>query len=118
MMTAQDLIRPDGTVALDALLAGLGLTEAELALALGMSQNSLATPPRSIALASQRKLRDFVEILMTVVPWAGSLPQAFDWFSTQPLASFGNRTAADLVRKGRAEAVKSHISRIAIGGYA
>ena len=116
--TAQDLTRPDGIVALDALLERLHLTKTELALVLGMSRDSLSKTSRLTAPASQRKLRDFVEILARVAPWAGSVPQAFAWFSAQPLPSFGDQTAADLVREGRAEAVKSYISRIAVGGYA
>ncbi len=67
---------------------------------------------------SQRKLCDFVEILARVAPWAGTMPQAFAWFTSQPLAPFGDQTAADLVREGRIETVRCYISRIAIGGYA
>ncbi|MCP1168904.1 hypothetical protein NHG85_10270 [Limimaricola sp. ASW11-118] len=110
-MAAQDLTRPDGTVALDALLDALQLTETDLALALGVPRASPDTP-------SQRELQDLVEILATVSSWAGSLPQAFAWFSTQTLPSFGGKTAADLVREGRAEAVKSYAARMALGGYA
>lgn len=116
--TAQELMQPDGTVALDALLDGLHLTKTDLALVLGMSRDSLSKTSRLTAQASQRKLRDFVEILVRVAPWAGSIPQAFAWFSAQPLPSFGDQTAADLVREGRTQAVKSYISRIAVGGYA
>ncbi|MFZ3583122.1 hypothetical protein ACOI1H_13260 [Loktanella sp. DJP18] len=116
--TAQDLMHPDGTVALDALLDDLHMNKSDLALTLGMSRESLSKTSRLTAQASQRKLRDFVEILVRVAPWAGSIPQAFAWFCAQPLPSFGDQTAADLVREGRAEAVKSYISRIAVGGYA
>jgi hypothetical protein len=116
--TAQEMMHPDGTVALDALLDGLHLTKTDLALVLGMSRDSLSKTSRLTAQASQRRLRDFVEILLRVTPWAGSLPQAFAWFSAQPLPSFGDQTAADLVREGRTEAVKAYISRIAVGGYA
>lgn len=115
---AHDLMQPDGTVALDALLDGLHLTKTDLALVLGMSRDSLSKTSRLTAQASQRKLRDFVEILVRVAPWAGSIPQAFAWFSAQPLPSFGDQTAADLVREGRSQAVKSYISRVAAGGYA
>ncbi len=116
--TAQDLMQHDGTIALDALLDDLHLNKTDLALILGMSRDSLSKTSRLTAQASQRKLRDFVEILVRVAPWAGSIPQAFAWFSAQPLPSFGDQTAADLVREGRAQAVKSYISRIAVGGYA
>lgn len=116
--TAQDLMQADGTVALEALLDGLHLTKTELALVLGMSRDSLSRTSRLTAQTSQRKLRDFTDILVRVAPWAGSIPQAFAWFSAQPLPSFGDQTAAELMREGRTDAVKSYISRIAVGGYA
>jgi hypothetical protein len=34
------------------------------------------------------------------------------------LPSFGDQTAEALVKEGRAEAVKRHLDRIAVGGYA
>lgn len=116
--TAQELTRPDGTVDLDLLLSGIHLSKTELAAVLGMSRDAVSKTSRLNSKASQRKLRDLVEILVRVSPWAGSIPQAFAWFTAQPLPSFGQQTAADLVREGRADAVKSYISRIAVGGYA
>jgi hypothetical protein len=59
-----------------------------------------------------------VEIVKRVLPWAGSVPQAFAWYRAQSLPGFGDRTAEDLVKEGRAEAVKAYLSRIAVGGYA
>ena len=44
--------------------------------------------------------------------------RAFAWFRSQPLPSFGDKTAEDLVKEGRAEDVKKYLSRIADGGYA
>ncbi|MCZ4262778.1 DUF2384 domain-containing protein [Limimaricola sp. G21655-S1] len=116
--TSQDLTLSDGTVALDALLEALHLTRTELACVLGMSPGSLSTAQRLSSEVSQQRLRDLVEILVRVTPWAGSLSRAFAWFSTQPLPSFGGRTAADLVREGRAEAIRFYVSRIALSGYA
>lgn len=118
MMTAQDLIRPDGTVALDTLLHGFRLTETELVGLLGVSVASTNEAPQLNDPASQRRLRDFVDILARIAPWAGSMPQAYVWFTSQPLTPFGEQTAAELVREGRIEAIRSYISRIAIGGYA
>ncbi len=117
-MTAQDLLRPDGTIALDNLLHSLRLTEIELAGLLGVSVTSPIEASPLNDPASQCKLRDFVDILARIAPWAGSMPQAFAWFASQPLAPFGDQTGADLFREGRIEAVRSYISRIAIGGYA
>ncbi len=106
--TIEDLTRPDGTFALDALLEMLHLTKTDLALVLGVPRLE----------HDQRLLHDFAEILVRVAPWAGSMPQAFAWYSAQPLPSFGDQTAADLLREGRAEAVKAYVSRLSVGGYA
>jgi hypothetical protein len=57
------------------------------------------------------------EIVELIEAWVGSNAQAVAWFEAQPLPSFGNMSAADLVREGRGAAVKAHIERIAEGGY-
>ena len=115
---AQDLTLPDGTVNLDLLVNSLRLSKTELAGVLGMSRDAMSKSARLRSKAAQRKLRDLVEILARVSPWAGSVPQAFAWFTSQPLPSFGHQTAADLLREGRVGAVKAYISRIEVGGSA
>lgn len=113
-----DLTRSDGSIAIDDLSGALLMTKTDLAAVLGMSRDSLSKSARLSSGATQRKLRDLVEILTRVTPWAGSIPQAFAWFCAQPLPSFGDQTPADLMREGRADALKSYLSRIAVGGYA
>ena len=54
--------------------------------------------------------QDIAEIINAVLPWTG--------YRSQCLPSFGDRTPEDLIREGRAEAVKSYINRIAVGGQA
>ncbi|MFD2741536.1 antitoxin Xre/MbcA/ParS toxin-binding domain-containing protein [Sulfitobacter aestuarii] len=58
------------------------------------------------------------EILELIEAWTGSYAQAVAWYDTEPLPSFGNVTAATLVRQGRADVVRAYIERIADGGYA
>ena len=59
-----------------------------------------------------------LEIIAQVTPWAGSTEQAWAWFQSQPLPSFGGLTAEALVKQGRIEALKQYIARIEIGGFA
>jgi hypothetical protein len=40
------------------------------------------------------------------------------WFRHQPIAAFGGRTAEELVREGRADAVVRHLEALADGVYA
>jgi hypothetical protein len=112
-----DVMRPDGCVAPDGLSSELRITKGELAIASGLSRDAVSKTTRLKARATQARLRDVVEIINRVMPWAGSAPQAFAWYRAQPLPSFGDRTAEDLVKEGRAEVVKSYLSRIAVGGY-
>lgn len=108
----------DGLVEPDRLTARLRVTKGELALAAGLSRDAVSKTARLASPATQARLRDVVEIVGRVLPWAGTAQAAFAWYRSQPLPSFGDQTAEDLVKEGRAEAVKRHLSRVALGGYA
>ncbi|HEX8663370.1 MAG TPA: XRE family transcriptional regulator [Beijerinckiaceae bacterium] len=107
-----DVICPDGTIEVGRLTDTLRISVGELRVALDLPADGI------YGLATERRLRDMVEIIGRVLPWAGSAPQAFAWYRAQPLPSFGDQTAEDLVKAGQAEAVKAYLSRIAISGYA
>jgi hypothetical protein len=113
-----EVVDPDGVVVADRLTATLRITKLELALALGLSRDAVSKTARLKSPATQARLRDVLEIMNRVLPWAGSVAQAFAWYRSQSLPSFGDQTAEDLVKEGRAEAVKAYLSRIAVGGYA
>lgn len=112
------VIGQDGQVETGRLIHELRITKTELAIALGLSRDSVSKTSRLKSRATQTRLRDVAEIINRVLPWAGSVPQAFAWYRAQPVPSFGDRTPEDLVKEGRAEAVKTYLSRIAVGGYA
>lgn len=107
-----------GLVAAARLSETLRITRGELAVALGLSRDAVAKTARSRSPATQSRLRDMVEILNRVRLWAGSPQQAFAWYRSQPLPSFGDQTAEALVKEGRAEAVKRYLDRITLGGFA
>lgn len=113
-----EVMTREGVVAADRLTSRLHITKIELARAFGLSGDAVSKAARVKTPATQKRLRDCVEIINRVLPWAGSLPQAFAWYRSQPLPSFGDRTAEDLVKEGRAEEVKTYLSRVAVGGYA
>ena len=114
----QSVISDTGLVAADRLSGLLRITRAELATAAGVSRDAVAKSARVATPATQARLRDMVEILNRVRAWAGSPQQAFAWYRSQPISSFGDQTAEALVKEGRAEAVKRYLDRIAVGGYA
>ncbi|WP_430911440.1 antitoxin Xre/MbcA/ParS toxin-binding domain-containing protein [Methylobacterium sp. sgz302541] len=114
----KDVMSSDGLVETGRLSAHLKVSKIELAAAAGLSRDAVSKTARLKAPATQSRLRDVVEIITRILPWAGSVPQAYAWYRAQPLPSFGDQTAEDLVKEGRAEAVKAYLARIAAGGYA
>jgi hypothetical protein len=114
----RDTLTADGEVAVDRLTAALHVTKAELASAFGLSRDAVSKSARRHSRTTRARLRDGVEIINRVLPWAGSGPQAFAWYRAQPLPSFGDQTAEELVKQGRADAVRRYLGRIAVGGYA
>ncbi len=113
-----DVVRQDGTVAADRLTDQLRVTRKELAAASGLSRDAVSKAARLRAPATQARLRGMVEVINRVLPWAGSVPQAFAWYRSQPIPAFGDQTAEQLVRQGRADHVLDYLGGIALGGYA
>jgi uncharacterized protein (DUF2384 family) len=113
-----DLLSDAGVVETDRLAELLHVTKGELALATGLSRDAVSKRARAASPKTQQRLRDTIDNINRAVPWAGSTARAFAWFRSQPLPSFGDKTAEDLLKEGRAQAVKDYLSRIADGGYA
>jgi hypothetical protein len=113
-----DSYEAGGAIAPDRLSGLLRITRSELAITLGLSRDAVSKTTRLQRPATQARLREMVDILNRVRAWAGSPQQAFAWYRSQPLPSFGDQTAEALVREGRAEAVRRYLDWIAVGGYA
>ncbi len=113
-----DVVGRDGLVRTDRLTDLLRVTRLQLAAAAGLSRDAVSKTARLAAPATQARLRDMIEILNRIRPWTGSVEAALAWYRSQPIPAFGDQTAEDLVKAGRAEAVKRHLSRIAAGGFA
>ena len=96
----------------------LHVNKTQLADVLGIGVDSLRRSHRERAARVQTRMRAMIEIINRAQPWAGSVNQAFAWYRSQPLPSFGDQTAEELVKEGRADAVKAYLSRINEGGYA
>jgi len=108
----------DGQVRAERLAERLRITGVQLAAAAGLSHDAISEAAQLASPATQARLRDVVEILNRVRPWAGSDAAAFAWYRSQPLPGFGNFTAEDLVKQGRTETVKRYLDQIAAGGHA
>jgi hypothetical protein len=112
------VISQEGLIEPDQLAGVLRVTKGELAAASGLSRDAVSKTRRLRAPVTQARLREVAEVINRVLPWCGSVPQAFAWYRSQPLPAFGDQTAEDLVRAGRAEHLKSFLAGIAVGGYA
>ena len=112
------VINHDGVGEPDQLSKALRITKGELAAASGLSRDAVSKARRLQAPATQARLREVTEIINRILPWCGSVPQAFAWYRSQPIPAFGDQTAEDLVRAGRSEHLKSYLAGIAVGGYA
>lgn len=96
----------------------LHVNKTQLADVLGIGVDSLRRSNRERAGRVQTRMRDMIEIINRSQPWAGSMNQAVAWYRSQPLPSFGGQTAEELVKEGKAAAVKAYLARINEGGYA
>ncbi len=108
---------PGGQVRLDRLVALLHIDKQELAKTVGLSRDALSKSSRVTAPKTQNRLREQIEILNRILPWTGSLAAAFAWYRSQPIPSFADKTAEELVKEGRAAAVRNYLARINEGGY-
>jgi len=62
--------------------------------------------------------KQMVMIINRVTLWCGNTFQAYAWYRSEAIPSFGNLTAEALVKQGRTDSVINYLDRIADGGYA
>jgi hypothetical protein len=113
-----DVFSSNGTIQLDRFTELLRVTKTDLAFSIGLSREAISKTARFNAPATQARLRETAEILNRILPWCGSVPQAFSWFRSQPLPAFGGQTSEDLVRGGRIADLKDYLAGLAAGGFA
>lgn len=113
-----DCIGADGQVVVERAADSVGLAKGELALSLGLAPEAVYKSARASAPRTQARLRELLEIIDRVTPWAGGRPQAVAWYRAQPLAAFGDRTAESLVKSGDAAALRDYLDHLAMGGFA
>lgn len=66
----------------------------------------------------QREWESATAIIKRVTPWAGSTTQAVAWYRTERIPAFGGRTAYELVKEGKGEAVMHYLDVVELGGFA
>lgn len=97
----------------------LQLSKGQLADLLGVSPDTLYRPDRAAASAKvQGRLMEFTSILKSVESWAGDERAALAWYLGYRIPAFGGRTAEQLVKDGKAGAVRDWLDTVALGGFA
>ena len=98
------------------LAATLHLTLGEVADLARVHRTSLARNAASPEL--QSRLGPIATILSRASAMSGSLPRAVLWFRHQPIAAFGDKSAADLVKAGEANAILAWLDALEDGAFA
>ena len=114
----QKLIDDTGFVNPKLVAEAFHTTQKEVAQLSGLSIDAVSKLQRARSKTSQKRLHDLVLIINRVIPWAGSQFQAYAWYRSEPLPSFGDLTAETLVKQGHSDKVMAYLDRIAEGGFA
>jgi hypothetical protein len=112
------LLDEHGRTAIDRVAEAFGMSKTQLALTLGLSRDSVYKAKRAEAGKTQTRVREMLEVIVRVMPWAGGQQQAMAWYRAQPIAAFGDRTAEALVKEGKASAVRDYLDFVAQGNFA
>lgn len=115
---AKRYLSDDGLVDVDTVAAEFSLTKAALAQSLGFREETLQRLSRVSAQKTQQRLREMLEILTRVEPWAGGMAQALGWYRGQGIPALGDQTAEALVKNDQAGVVRSYLDGIATGAFA
>jgi uncharacterized protein (DUF2384 family) len=114
----KSLLDGQGRAIIDRVADTFGMSKAQLALTLGLSRESLYKAKRAEASKTQARVREMLEVIVRIIPWAGGQQQAMAWYRAQPIAAFGDRTAEALVKEGKASLVRDYLDFLALGNFA
>ena len=114
----RSLLDAHGRAAVDRVADAFGMSKTQLATTLGLSRESLYKAKRADAEKTQTRVREMLEVIVRVVPWAGGQQQAMAWYRAQPIPAFGGRTAESLVKEGKASVVRDYLDFAALGNFA
>jgi len=119
-MTAlfEQLINDHGVITPRAVADEFHTTLKDISALTGLPQDTISKRERFQSKASQKRLRDIVMIINRVLPWCGSSLQAYAWFRSEPIPSFGDLTAEGMVKRGMSDTVLEYLDRISEGGFA
>jgi len=91
----------------------LSLQLQELADSAHVHRNTLTARPQSPKV--QELLRAILRVLSAATEAFGDQDVALSWMRNEPVSAFRHKTALDLVREGRTEAVVIYLESISVG---
>ena len=112
-----ELVDDEGYISPKAVARKFHTTIKEIAKTIHVSETSLNQGKHIHSDLIQHRLTDMIDIIHRASKLGNTPLQAFEWYHSIPLPSFEDCTAAELVKNGRADAVRIYIDRIAVGGY-
>jgi len=107
-----------GDVMPDALIEELHITKQEFATAIGLRYEALIRIDCHDSKAAQQRIREVIDTLKHIEPWAGSLRAAWSWYRSYAISALGGLTAEQLILQGRSDDLQEYLSYIAENGYA
>lgn len=96
----------------------LRTTKEDVARSAGLGRDAVLRKSRVMSNATQRRLREMLEIVNLVAPRFGNQVMAYAWYRSEPLPGFSGSTAMQLTRQGRATEVLDYIEAVDAGVYA
>ena len=84
----------------------LGVKTVNLAELNGVHRNTLRNPSSE---RLQIRMREMVKVISAVAQLTGDIQKAIYWYRNDPILDYGQRTAAELVAEGHADAVLAYI---------
>lgn len=84
----------------------LGVKTASLAELTGVHRNTLRNPSSE---RLQVRMREMVKVISAAAQLTGDIQKAIYWYRNEPIVDYDQRTAAELVADGHAEAVLAYI---------
>ena len=90
-----------------------GLSQGTIARLAGVHRNTVRANPASEPL--QDRLREMIKIVASAGELTGDVEKAFFWFRNEPIADYRQKTAAELVAEGHADAVLTHLEDLRNG---
>lgn len=94
-------------------IRALHIEAQELASMAGVHRNTLRVSPGAARL--QQTMRDLVRVVSAVSELGRTPDEAVFWIHNRPIPALGHRTALDLVRDGRTQAVIDYLASIESG---